>query len=157
MFCSHKQLHLHSDINIPNNTWWKLFMAEEKYPNFQNNCPVLYHCLRETRRTLELSKQPTKEVFNWQAGTYKKKMEEEWQLSWFERGSPLLFWAGQANRQKAMGCYLGGTGPRVRGDSMSRANQNATDQVTGPVNIADAYDLCRSLNTQWNSNLLLKD
>lgn len=130
-------------------------MAEGKYPNIPNNFPVLYVSVR--RRTLQLSKQPAKEVFNWQAGTYKKKREEEWQLSWFERGSPLLFWAGQANRRKAMGCYLGGTGPRVRGDSMSRANQNATDQVTGPVNIADAYDLYRSLNTQWNSNLLLKD
>lgn len=60
------------------------------------------------------------------------------------------------NRPRAMGCYLGGTAP-VWQDSMSRAIQNAADQVTEPVNIADAYDLHRSLNTQWNSNLLLKD
>lgn len=60
------------------------------------------------------------------------------------------------NRQRAMGCYLGGTAP-VWQDSMSRVIQNAADQVTEPVNIADAYDLHGSLNTQWNSNLLLKD
>lgn len=43
------------------------------------------------------------------------------------------------------------------GDSMSTAIQNATDQVTEPVNIAGAYDLYGSLNTSWNSTLLLKD
>lgn len=69
----------------------------------------------------------------------------------------LVALSGQANRQKAMGCYLGGCGPRVREDSMSTAIQNATDQVTGPVNIADAYDLYRSLSTQPHSHLLLKD
>lgn len=60
----------------------------------------------------------------------------------------LVVLSDQANRQKAMGCYMGGWGPRVWEDSMSTANQNATDQVTEPVNIADAYDLYRSLNTQ---------
>lgn len=40
---------------------------------------------------------------------------------------------------------------------MSREIQNATDQVTEPVNIADAYDRYRSLNTQWNSSLLLEE
>lgn len=60
------------------------------------------------------------------------------------------------NRPRAMGCYLGGTAP-VWQDSMSRAIQNAADQVTELVNIADANDLHRSLDTQWNSNLLLKD
>lgn len=67
----------------------------------------------------------------------------------------LVVLSGQAN--KAMGCYLGGCSPRVGEDSMSTAIQNATDQVTGPVNIADAYDLYRSLNTQPHSHLLLKD
>lgn len=40
---------------------------------------------------------------------------------------------------------------------MSREIQNATDQVTEPVNIADAYDRYRSLNTQWNSSVLLEE
>lgn len=69
----------------------------------------------------------------------------------------LVVLSSQTNRQKAMGCYLGGCGPRVWEDSMSTAIQNATDQVTEPVNIADAYDLYRSLSTQLHSNLLLKD
>lgn len=52
-------------------------------------------------------------------------------------------------------------GPRMREeperDCVSTAVQNARDRVTEPVNIAVAYDLHRSLNTQWHSNLLLKD
>lgn len=42
-------------------------------------------------------------------------------------------------------------------DSLSREIQNATDQVTEPVNIAEAYDRYRSLNTQWNSSVLLEE
>lgn len=33
-------------------------------------------------------------------------------------------------------------------DSMSREIQNVTDQIAETVNIADAYDLYRSFNTQ---------
>lgn len=54
-------------------------------------------------------------------------------------------------------CYLGGAGAREREDSMSREIQNATDQVTEPVNIADADDPCRSLNAQWNSSVLWEE
>lgn len=39
---------------------------------------------------------------------------------------------------------------------MSTAIQNATDQVTEAVNLADAYDLYRSLSTQWAFHFDLK-
>ncbi len=51
--------------------------------------PVLHKCLLRCF----LKSKPL--AFHWKAGTYKKKKEEECRLSWFVRGSPLLFWAAR--------------------------------------------------------------
>lgn len=131
----------------------QLFTVKEKSRIFQNDIPCL----------LSLKTYPTAEQTAHKVGiqlTSRYLQEEKGgrvAVKLVCKRLTLVVLSVQANRQKAMGCYLGGAGLRVWEDSMSRAIQNATDQVTGPVNIADAYDLDRSLNTQWNSNLLLKD
>lgn len=66
------------------------------------------------------------------------------------RGSPLMFWEARPTDRRQPGASLvwDSVGNGVRGSSVSTALQNATDRVTESVNIAAAYDLHGSLNTQ---------